>query len=50
MLLVVHIPKTAGISPRKALVGHFPVTKYAGCFQPEQIFSLVRDRLISGAD
>lgn len=50
MLFIVHIPKTAGTSLRKALVGHFPVTKYACCFQPEQIFSLVRDRHISGAD
>jgi hypothetical protein len=50
VLLVVHIPKTAGTSLRKALVGHFPVTKYAGCFQPEQIFSLVRHRHIPGAD
>jgi hypothetical protein len=40
VLLVVHIPKTAGTSLRKALVGHFP----------EQIFSLVRHRHIPGAD
>jgi len=29
----------------EALVGHFPVTKYAVCFQPERIISLMREPL-----
>jgi len=29
----------------EALVGHFPVAKYAGCFKPEQIVALMREPL-----